>query len=171
MLSKVDSNTVSGKIKFEYTFGTGTNKAASTAYVEDGTAVTNNTSDAMPLSYSGVWKHTRNISPGSLYYSNDNWATYTKIAQLNNGNNSLSWNNITLAAGQTFKFYYHNDNWVNATTQRISCDITLSGNTTINKTIFTHKCLPRELKTIGNNALGTLFGMHIDNTRYTGENE
>ena len=45
------------------------------------------------------------------------------------------------------------------------------GDISISKTIFTHKCLPRQLKEIGNKALGTLFGMHIDNTRYNVENE
>lgn len=39
------------------------------------------------------------------------------------------------------------------------------------KNIKTHKALPRELKTIWNKATATLFGMHTDNTRYTGENE
>lgn len=40
---------------------------------------------------------------------------------------------------------------------------------TIWKKIFTKKCLPRQLKAIWENATGTLFGYHTDNTRYTGE--
>ena len=40
---------------------------------------------------------------------------------------------------------------------------------TLYKNIFTHISKPRQLKTIWEKATGTLFGYHIDYTRYTGE--
>jgi len=41
----------------------------------------------------------------------------------------------------------------------------------ISKTPITHLWLPRENKYIWSKATTTLFWQHIDNTRYTGENE
>ena len=41
--------------------------------------------------------------------------------------------------------------------------------TTISKTVFTRKSLPRELKSIWNKVRSTLYGYHTNNSRYTGE--
>lgn len=65
--------------------------------------------------------------------------------------------------GSNMKTCIFNNNWYYILSITIMCTFAFTANRKL--------ALPRELKAIWKKASTTLFGMHIDNTRYTGETE
>jgi len=163
MLCKVDNGTVSGKSLEHKTSdvysasGTYTSETTWLEYTETGILIWYKLHIITATSWGGacvrvylngtkVTEYFDTANKYSEYYTWPNTANnVVKVTGSNNG---------TKPATMTYEYIYD-----------VFWDINIS------KTIFTHKCLPRQLKEIGNKALGTLFGMHIDNTRYNVENE
>ena len=82
--------------------------------------------------------------------------------------------NITIWANEELKIqYYGRGDYAYMQTKFTNRNITLSytANVNVYKVVNTHTSLPRELKSIWEKGKATLYGMHIDNTRYTGEAE
>lgn len=167
---KVDSSTVTGtapttKTTGDITVNTGTTEVKQTAFTVTGAL----------LGYQIHRKST--TSSGSYHYVYiNNTKTYdSKIVwggSQPGGQDDIyldyqTWPGTTNNSIQTG--CKNNDSNTKTTVYELLYDVL--DNIDIPKTVFTHKCLPRELKTIGNKALGTLFGMHVDNTRYTGDEE
>ena len=175
MLAKVSSSTVTGRMAYEYLY-------------EDSTGIATQFDSSNYWCYKIPWirKFSTNVAlTWTLKINNTSWTAKQFNVYIND----------TKITSSAVTFYNWTDTAVNYTyTLPANTDITvkvLNNNITsgnyplkyfsatsglfnydIPKTVFTHKCLPRELKTIGNKALGTLYGFHTDKiTWYTGDEE
>jgi len=92
------------------------------------------------------------------WIQDNNWNTMSAT------NSSNYRGNLTLSAGETIYVRL----LVNSPTTIILNASVRQVLATLYKTPI-HKSLPRELKAIWEKATSTLYGYHIDNTRYTGE--
>lgn len=102
-----------------------------------------------------LWENTQQIQ----YNSNSN-NTYTiDIDKNTNGVEALR---LTANSSAAINLYDDYQEYTNVKITLISLTIPPTD---------AKKALPRELKTIWNIAKATLFGMHTDNRRYTGETE
>ena len=180
MLAKVDDGTVSCLLEYIYktvNFTTANAKDAETQHFNfnwEGEQL------KPVLKYTPKKSWGSNINMTFTYYIWENswtgtWYLINTDASIYNVEQTFTWNYLNVS--QWDECYFHiasNDRtyWYlnNVITSSNTVDF-YAKQTKIYKNIFTHKCLPRQLKTIGNKALGTLFGMHVDNTRYTGDEE
>lgn len=85
---------------------------------------------------------------------------------------TINWISYTIPANTNPTLYIQNSN--SSSTRNVqefiltNVSFSWSVSFTISKTVSTHKSKPRQLKAIWEKATCTLFGYHIDNTRYAG---
>lgn len=178
MLCKVDANYISCSLDYLYktvNFTTANSKDAETQH----------------FNYDWLWEQLKPVfkyTPAKSGGSNVNmtftyniwgnswtgtWYLLNTDPSIYNVEQTFTWNYLNVS--QWDEVYFHaasNDRtyWYlnNVITTSKTVDF-YAKQTKIYKNIYTHKSLPREEKTIGTKAKSTLFGTHIDNSRYTGE--
>ena len=176
MLSKVDSGTVTGVISLSATKDA--DSSSISVWVFKTTIISQ-----FPISKIIWYEFSCNIKANwstvsSLitYFNFFNWETQIKEVATSNGTqwDYSTWfipyksDNIDMVVKASFRKQNYSS-WESVLVKNWILTYYYTSNINISKTIYTHKSLPREGKQIGNKATSTLFGMHVDNTRYTGE--
>ena len=175
MLSKVSTSTVvwQGIIKSNHNADSTSMDITTSQY---NTIVSNFTINK--LVWYEFYCELRPTNPGSFdqWYSFQfsNWTTVLETLSFKHNWNStysswyIEWPNSNVSfkvdckiVSSTYSWTWKLNNWV--------LTYYYFWNINISKTVSTRKSKPRELKSIWEKARSTLYGYHIDNTRYTGE--